>query len=230
MFCSLVGTVAATIASRTRYFPDDAQPSSAARHGKMRRMATNAHELDPRRRRTRDALLSAFVLLALRRRYHEIRIDDLLEASGVGRSTFYEHFAGKDALLVASMDDALALLANVPAGRSTPAQVAALLDHFWRHRAMAPGVFHGAAHRVVRNALVRRVEEALKHGDGGRLRLPRRLAAHALADGLFSPIVAWLAGEAACSAGDFATALHDGSRATLASLQVAGPAWAFPAG
>lgn len=185
-------------------------------------MATNAHDLDPRRRKTRDALLSAFVLLALRRRYHEIRIDDLLEASGVGRSTFYEHFAGKRALLVASMDDALSLLAGMPTGESTPQQVAALLDHFWRHRAMAPGVFQGAAQRVVRNALVRRVEDALKRGDGGRLRLPRRLAAQALADGLFSPIVAWLAGEAACSPDDLASALHDASRAAFASLRVAG--------
>lgn len=186
-------------------------------------MATNARDLDPRRRRTRQALLSAFVLLALRRRYHEIRIDDLLEASGVGRSTFYEHFAGKDALLAASMSDALSLLAGVPTGESTPQQLAALLDHFWHNRAMAPGIFQGAAHRVVRNALVRRVEDALKHGDGGRLRLPRRLAAHALADGLLSPVVAWLGGEATCGAGEFAMALHDASRATLASLQVAGP-------
>lgn len=187
-------------------------------------MATNAHDLDPRRRRTREALLSAFVSLALRRRYHEIRIDDLLEASGVGRSTFYEHFAGKDALLVASMGDALALLAGVPIGRSTPPQLAMLLDHFWHNRAMAPGIFQGAAHRVVRNALVLRVEEALKHGAGGSVRLPRRLAAHTLADGLLSPIVAWLACEAPCRAGDFAAALHDASRATFASLQIAGPA------
>jgi AcrR family transcriptional regulator len=187
-------------------------------------MATNAHHLDPRRRRTREALLSAFVLLALRRRYHEIRIDDLLEASGVGRSTFYEHFAGKDALLAASLGDALWLLAGVPVGRSTPPQLAMLLDHFWHNRAMVPGIFQGAAHRVVRNALVRRVEDALQHGGGARLRLPRRLAAHLLADGLLSPIVAWLAGEAACSGGDFAIALHDASRATFASLQIAGPA------
>lgn len=77
-------------------------------------------DLDPRRRKTREALHSAFILLALQRRYHEIRIDDILKASGVSRSTFYEHFAGKDALLAAAMDGPISLLAGMVAGESNP--------------------------------------------------------------------------------------------------------------
>ena len=64
-------------------------------------MAQAGQDPDPRRRRTREALQSAFTLLALQRRYHEIRIDDILKASGVSRSTFYEHFATKSECLIA---------------------------------------------------------------------------------------------------------------------------------
>lgn len=77
------------------------------------------HNIDPRPYRTREALRSAFILLALRRRYHEIRIADILEASGIGPSTFYEHFASKDASLAASMNGATSLLADMCAGKAS---------------------------------------------------------------------------------------------------------------
>ncbi len=179
------------------------------------------HELDPRRRRTREALQSGFILLALRRRYHEIRIDDILQTSGVGRSTFYEHFSGKDALLAASMDGALSLLAEMPAGKVSAQQVALLLAHFWENRTLARSLFQGVAVRVVRKGLVAKIEEQLKRRAGERLRLPPRLAAHALADGMFSPILAWLSGEASCSPTDLAVALRTSAEATLASMVAA---------
>jgi AcrR family transcriptional regulator len=176
------------------------------------------HESDRRRRRTREALQSAFVLLALERRYHEIRIGDILTASGVGRSTFYEHFAGKDALLAASMDDALSLLAGLPTGEAGVSQVADLLAHFWDNRALARNLLQGTALRAVRSALVAQIEARLER-TGGRLRLQSRLAAHALADAMLSPVLAWLRGEAPCSPADLAAALRDSSVAMLASLR-----------
>jgi AcrR family transcriptional regulator len=183
-------------------------------------MRQTLHDLDPRRRRTREALHSAFILLALQRRYHEIRIDDILQASSVSRSTFYEHFASKDALLAASMEGAMSLLAGMPVGESSAPQVAVLLEHFWDNRALARSLFQGAALRVIRNALVGQVEACLKRHDGAGLRLPRRLAAHALADGMFTPIVAWLSGEASFSPVDLATALLQASKATFASMLI----------
>ena len=183
-------------------------------------MGQAPNDLDPRRRRTREALQSAFTVLAQQRRYHEIRIDDILQASGVSRSTFYEHFAGKDALLAASMDGALALLADLPTGRGSEQQVSALLAHFWDNRTLARSLFQGTALRVIRAALVCQVEARLAHSEGPGLRLPHRLAAHALADGMFSPIVAWLSGEAASSPDDLAAALARSSAAMLSALRV----------
>jgi len=178
------------------------------------------HARDPRRRRTREALQCAFTLLAMEHRYHEIRIDDILKASGVGRSTFYEHFASKDALLAASMDDALTLLAEMATGKTSTRQVADLLEHFWEHRALAPSLFQGTALRVVRHTLVAQIEARLRRA-GSKLRLPSRLAAHALADGMFSPILAWLSGEAWCDPPDLAAALRASSQAMLGGMAAA---------
>ena len=186
-----------------------------------RAMRQPPQQSDPRRRRTGEALQSAFIVLALRRRYHEIRIDDILEASGVGRSTFYEHFAGKDALLAASMGGAISLLADMPSGKASAQQVAVLLAHFWEHRALARSLFQGAALRVVRYALVTQIEGRIRHHAAQHLRLAPRLAAHALADGMFSPILAWLSGEASCSPADLAAALKTASEATFASMVAA---------
>lgn len=184
--------------------------------------------LDPRQRRTREALQSAFMLLATSRRYHEIRINDILQASGVSRSAFYEHFASKDALLASSMEDAISLLAGMLSEQSNPRQVEALLDHFWEKRTLARGILQGASSRVIRNALVQRIEAHLGRRGGKRLRIPHRLVAHALADGMFSPIIAWLAGESACTSTELASALQDASKATLASMSAAAAQTASP--
>ena len=87
--------------------------------------------MDPRRRRTRDAVVSAFARLAAQRRYGDITTGDLVAAAGIGRSTFYEHFRGKDDLLLAAMEPILLTLANAVAGRASRAQVRTTLKHLW---------------------------------------------------------------------------------------------------
>jgi AcrR family transcriptional regulator len=93
--------------------------------------------LDPRAKRTREAILNAFVGLALERRYDAIRTTDLIAAAGVGRSTFYEHFRSKDDVLVAAMDPILLPLAGAVTGRASPAYLRSALDHVWQQRAFA---------------------------------------------------------------------------------------------
>lgn len=176
---------------------------------------------ESRKRRTREDLLAAFFSLVLSRRYHEIRVADVLAISGVGRSTFYEHFKNKDELLFASLEAPLSVLASMVRGDNSPARVQGILEHFWENRALARSLFHGAGLRVVRKAMVSHVEASLDREQKARLRIPARLAAHALADGMFSPIVAWLSGEAKCSAGDLAIALQDATFASMRALQVA---------
>lgn len=178
---------------------------------------------DPRRLRTRADLMAAFFSLVLSQRYHEIRVGDVLARSGVSRSTFYEHFRNKDELLAASLDGPFQALADLVGEQADSNRVHAVLEHFWQNRALARSLFQGAALRIVRRTLVMHVENTLTHGQRSRLRIPPRLAAHGLADGLFSPVVAWLSGEAKCSAQDLAVALRCSTAAATHALQTGLP-------
>lgn len=184
-------------------------------------MERSSHAADPRKRRTREDLLSAFFSLVLNRRYHEIRVADVLEVARVGRSTFYEHFRNKDELLSASLDGPFRILAGMVDGDANTQRVQGILEHFWENRALARSLFQGTALRVVRKTLVAHVETSLGRERRTRLRIPARLAAHSLADGMFSPITAWLSGEAKCNASDLAIALQDAAAAAVQALQLA---------
>lgn len=174
---------------------------------------------DPRRRRTRQDLMAAFFSLVLSQRYHEIRVGDVLARSGVSRSTFYEHFRNKDELLAASLEGPFQTLANLVGEKADVNKVQAMLEHFWQNRALARSLFQGMALRVVQRTLVQHVESTLTQDQRSRLRVPVRLAAHGLAEGLFAPIVAWLLGEAKCSAQELAVALQLSTAASTRALQ-----------
>ena len=183
---------------------------------------TPAHDaLDPRKRRSREALLQAFFGLVLSRRYHEITIADVIAKAGVSRSTFYEHFRSKDALLAAAIEGPFGILASM-LGDPSPTRVQGILEHFWQNRGMARGIFQGAGLRPVRATLVAMIEARLKRDHGAHLRVPPRLAAHALADAMLSPIIAWLAGEASCSAADLAQTLQASTAAMLDAMRAGG--------
>ena len=97
-----------------------------------------------------------------------------------------------------------------------------ILEHFWQNRAMALGIFQGAGLRPVRATLVAMIEARLKRDHGAHLRVPPRLAAHSLADAMLSPIFAWLAGEATCTAADLAQTLQASTAAMLGAMRVGG--------
>jgi AcrR family transcriptional regulator len=182
---------------------------------KASNMTSSRLKIDPRKKRTRDELLAAFFKLVLSRRYHEIRIADILSESGVSRSTFYEHFASKDELLCASIEGPFLILAGMVCNESSARHVEGLLAHFWENRALARTLFQGSAHQALRRKLIGCIESRLDNCARSKFRIPRRLVAHGLADGMFSPIVAWLLGEATCDAGDLAVALQRSAAASI---------------
>jgi len=152
--------------------------------------------MDTRVRRTRESILQAFARLGLERRYDAITTSDLIAASGIGRSTFYEHFHGKDDVLLAAMEPLLLTLANAQAGRASRAQVRAMLDHAWEQRALGRIILNSrTADRLQRN-LAHMIEMRL-HDDGP---VPRRVRATGAAAAQLAILRVWLAGEAACSA------------------------------
>ncbi len=59
---------------------------------------------DKRPQRTQQALRDALLELVVERGYEKSSVQDILDRSGVGRATFYEHFRNKEDLLRRSLD------------------------------------------------------------------------------------------------------------------------------
>jgi len=64
-----------------------------------------SRKLDRRTTRTRDRLGDALIELMLEKPFEAIKVQDVLDRAGVGRSTFYVHYRDKDDLFISDVDD-----------------------------------------------------------------------------------------------------------------------------
>lgn len=164
---------------------------------------------DRRSERTRKALEGAFVALFFAGRYDRIKIGDIVARAGVSRSTFYEHFADKDALLAESLRRPLAVLVNAVAAEPDEQGLAGLLAHFWSQQQQARHVFGGSPRRAVGRILAAMLADALRPRlakMGGEI--PLDLVAIALAEALLVAIHTWLGGRTTCDASTLAVTLR----------------------
>ena len=198
---------------------------SANAPGKQKRgklpMAAESDRADQRAARTRRALLEAFFTLAMERRYEDIQVNDIIDQAGVGRSTFYEHFSGKNALLVTSLNGPFGTLADATQETGDVGKLTALLMHFRANRALARSILTGPLRPRTMGVLTRLIERRLTTHRGRRghsLMVPARLAAVQLAEALMAPISAWINGESNCPAEVLALALHRTSTAIITAL------------
>jgi AcrR family transcriptional regulator len=120
-----------------------------------------AEPFDRRAARTRRAIVGAFVALVLERRYDGISVSDIAARADVGRSTFYEHFRGKDELLHQSMEPLLALLADAALPDADEGPVRFVVSHFWDNRRLARAVMAHPLGAAVRRVLVSLIEARL---------------------------------------------------------------------
>jgi AcrR family transcriptional regulator len=162
-----------------------------SRSGQVRRSVRRGRSpaaTPPRERRAKDrrvqkteALLRGALGALIREKpYDEIVVKEVLSRANVGRSTFYTHFAGKDALLRGCIRDILRA-AEPRGGRATagPHERVAwfslpILEHIERHRragqpAMDPRG-RRTVHQQLRHALAELIESevrtALRRGRG----------------------------------------------------------------
>jgi AcrR family transcriptional regulator len=177
---------------------------------------------DRRIERTRQAVTGAFNAMIFEgRRYDRIRVADLIARAGVGRSTFYEHYRGKDDVLAEAIRHPFAMLA---ASVDADARVSTLRDvlaHFHEHRVQAKAIFMGTARRTVARVLASMIEARLRaranaHGVASPAALG--VAAVAIAEGQLAAIVAWIVGDIAGDAARLAATLHRIAQATASDL------------
>jgi AcrR family transcriptional regulator len=177
---------------------------------------------DKRVQRTRQALFDAFFALVLERPYDEIKIGDIVTRAGIGRSTLYEHFPNKAAILAASLSGLFALLADAVGKEHNAARLVRVLEHFWGNRALARGMFADPLRRRTITVLVRLIEQRLKTEGFCKpngLIIPPRMAAIQIAEALLAPITVWLTAESSCSANVLALALRTTATALVGALR-----------
>ncbi|WP_396593564.1 TetR/AcrR family transcriptional regulator [Brevundimonas sp. R86498] len=171
-------------------------------------MTQAAEDLDRRSQRTRKAVFDAFMRLIFTHRYSAIRTSDLIEAAGVGRSTFYEHFRNKDEVLVWAIDPIFAPLAEAAAGRASLPRLRFVVDHLWERRALARVMFEPPLAGKLQRKLAAMIEARL--GERTADSLPTAMIAAASAAAQLALLRVWLSGEAACDPGALARWLAEG--------------------
>jgi AcrR family transcriptional regulator len=165
--------------------------------------------------KTRRAILDAFNHVFNAHRERRIRVQDVADRAGVGRSTFYDHFAGVEAVQLASMRVPFGLLADAAVGDCEPERLEPLLRHFWDNRRRARDLLANRAGDQVMRLLGELVVERLE----APLAMPVHLAAQQLAGAVLMPVRAWLLGEAPAAPDALAQALCRSGTALAAALR-----------
>jgi AcrR family transcriptional regulator len=177
-------------------------------------------ELDDRRvARTRVALLTAFREIVFANGYEKVTIREVAARANVGRSTFYDHFSGKEDLLRGSMSQFLVVFSASISSDTPPDHLVAVLDHLWSNRRLTDAIFTGTPRGILTRALAQMIEARLEGmADAEAALIPLRLASIQLADAQFALVEAWLRGKAHCPSARIASAFHASSRAAALAL------------
>jgi AcrR family transcriptional regulator len=180
--------------------------------------------MDRRTQKTRVALMGAFVELVLSRGYDAVGVEDIARKANVARSTFYLHYAGKEALLKESLTRPSSGLAACVGRNATPETLTPLLDHFREQRHLNRAFFEYPLRSLWVNNLATLIEVKLSDaarasGGGLRVRLPRSIFALTLAEMQIALIAHWLATPVPVKSRVIAETLVLNTRGMLASMQ-----------
>jgi len=176
---------------------------------------------DRRTERTRQALLTAFRELVLDHPYDTLAVGDIVERANVGRSTFYEHYDGKDALLSESVAGPFQMLAAIAGAEEIPPSLVGTITHFRENQRISRALLTGPGRTVLNRCLADLIEErlrALGRQTPAAQIIPDALTALHLAAGQLALIENWLTAQHACKPELIAEALFVSTNATVAAL------------
>lgn len=154
---------------------------------------------DRRSQRTRQALGDALVELMMEKGYDAISIKDIIVRANVGRSTFYSHYADKDALFVGQLDRLMEVLNRDVSQEYSEENLffpsLGLLRHIkeqWKlYRILAWGSGIDALTRHLQKLLSEKIEQRLVAG-GQSYELPTPIIANFLSGSFLSLVKWWL--------------------------------------
>jgi AcrR family transcriptional regulator len=166
--------------------------------------------------RTRARVIDAYNQLVFAKAPAPIRVGQIVAKAGVGRSTFYDHFANAEAVHMAALSRPLTHLAAPAAGTAGVEHLQWLLEHFWGNRQRARETLSGAS----RDRIVRLLGEMI--GDRidmlANAPLPKRAATMQIAEAMLSPIRSWIVGDFAAAPAALAASLFETAAAMRAAL------------
>ena len=173
--------------------------------------------VDKRVDRTRSALERSFNDIFLAEGYGKTTPARVAEAAQVGRSTFYEHFDGREDLLEKRLLRVLRPLGGATRPDIPPGDLEAALDHFWHNRVIVRTLLDGRGRTVTMRALTAVIEDQIRGQRTGSA-VPLRLVAAQIAGGQLAVLEEWLSGRHRCSSADLAQALAASARASVLAL------------
>lgn len=95
--------------------------------------AAHPRKADARVRRTCDRLGMALLQLILEKPVNDVTVQDVLDRSGVGRSTFYLHFRDKDDLLLSQLEVFLETMSKVLSERGDKSNRVVPVEEMFAH-------------------------------------------------------------------------------------------------
>jgi AcrR family transcriptional regulator len=146
--------------------------------------------IDRRVARTRATLHHTLLRLIIERGYDVLSVQDICEAAGIGRSTFYAHYTGKDDLKRSGLDHLKTMLKGHGEGLAFTGRLFAHgRDFLGPYRALQGGLGAQVSLDALSSVLNELVAESLPQ-DGTRFE--RDLRARFVAGALISVLTWWL--------------------------------------
>ena len=158
---------------------------------------------DKRVKRTRNALGDAMITLMQEKPFEEVTVQQVLERAGVSRSTFYEHYSGKDDLFLSDAEEFFEMMASSLERRKEASHRVAPVAEMFQHFSEMGELFRalsesGKLHDVMeisRGLFARGIEQRLAGSAAAKKMSPmeRAMSAEAYA-GAFIALATWWVG------------------------------------
>jgi AcrR family transcriptional regulator len=177
----------------------------------------------PRRReKTDEAIVAAFVTLLFEQGFGAFTIADVARRAGVGRSTFYQHFATKHALLEAGLARPFSTFVGLVLSDRPARDLIPILQHFRDNQRLGRDLFLSSTRPILARALARQIEARLEALCRAPTALdpilPLGLIAAQLAEAALALIEPWALRRVSCTAEQLAAALSASIDAAAAAL------------